>query len=396
MEAMREAFILSACRTPIGRFLGALKSFSAVQLGTIVVEEAARRAGLSKDDVDEVIMGCVLTGGLGQNPARQAAIRAGIPPRVAAMTINKVCGSGLKSVTLAAQGIQVGDIDVAVAGGMESMTNAPHLLLGAREGYRMGDVQVVDSMIHDGLWDAYDDYHMGCTGEVVARRYGVSRQEQDQFSVLSHEKAVRALAQGLFREETVAVPIPQRKGDPVLFSEDEGPRSDSTLEGLARLKPVFEKDGTVTAGNASQLSDGAAALAVASGEAVKRLGLRPIARVVASATSGIEPSLVMMAPLEAVRKARGRAGWSENDVDLYEINEAFAVQAVALCREIPLDPEKLNVHGGSVALGHPIGASGARILTTLLHALKSRRARRGVAALCLGGGNAVAMAVEIV
>ncbi len=391
---MKEALIVSACRTPIGKFLGSLKPFSAVELGTLVVGEAIARAGIAKEDVDEVIMGNVLSAGLGQNPARQTAIRSGLPPRVAAMTINKVCGSGLKAVTLAAQGIQVGDIEAAVAGGMESMSNAPHLLLNSRDGYRMGNVEVVDSMIHDGLWDAYDDCHMGCTGEVVAERYHVSREEQDRYSTLSHEKAARAIRDGLFKDEIVAVKIPQKKGDPTWFECDEGPRSDTTMEALGRLRPVFQKDGTVTAGNASQLSDGASALMVASEQAVGRLGLRPLARVVASATSGIEPALVMMAPLEAIRKVCGRAGWKVEDVDLFEVNEAFAVQAVALSREIPLDPKKLNVHGGSVALGHPIGASGARVLTTLLYAMKTRAARRGVAALCLGGGNGVAMAVE--
>ncbi len=376
--------------------MGSLKPFSAVQLGTLVVGEAIRRAGVDKEVVDEVIMGNVLSAGLGQNPARQTAIRSGVPPRVAAMTINKVCGSGLKAVTLAAQGIQVGDIETAVAGGMESMTNAPHLLLGSRDGYRMGNVEAVDSMIHDGLWDAYDDCHMGCTGEIVAERYHVAREDQDRYSAASHEKAVRAIREGLFKEEIVPVEIPQRKGDPVVFNEDEGPRADTALESLARLRPVFQKDGTVTAGNASQLSDGAAALTVASEEASQRFGLRPLARIVASATSGIEPALVMMAPLEAIRKVCARAGWKVEDVDLFEVNEAFAVQAVALAREIPLDPERLNVHGGSVALGHPIGASGARVLTTLLYALRARGARRGVAALCLGGGNGVAMAVETV
>ncbi len=391
---MKEAFIISACRTPIGRFLGALTPFSAIQLGTLVVGEAIRRAGIPKEAVDEVIMGNVLQAGLGQNPARQAALGAGLPPAVSAMTINKVCGSGLKAVTLAAQGIQVGDIEVAVAGGMESMTNAPHLLLGARHGYRMGDAKAVDSMIHDGLWDAYNDYHMGCTGEVVAKKYQVSREDQDGYAARSHARAVEAIAKGRFQAEIVPVEIPQRKGDPVVFSQDEGARADSTVDALARLKPVFDPQGSVTAGNASQLSDGASALVVASEAAVKRLGCKPLARVAASATSGIEPELVMMAPQGAIAKVMERAAWSDTDVDLYELNEAFSVQAVALCREIPLDPDRVNVHGGAVALGHPIGASGARILTTLLHALQARGRRRGVASLCLGGGNAVAMAVE--
>ncbi len=376
--------------------MGALSSFSAVQLGTLVVAEAIRRAGLPEGEVDEVIMGNVLQAGLGQNPARQTALGAGLPTSVAAMTINKVCGSGLKSVTLAAQGIQVGDIEVAVAGGMESMTNAPHLLLGARQGFRLGNAEAVDSMVHDGLWDVYENYHMGCTGEVVARKYEVGRRDQDGYSVRSHARAVKAAREGLFDDEILPVEVPRRKGDPLLVGQDEGPREDTSAESLARLRPVFDKEGTVTAGNASQISDGAAALAVASEEAASRLGSRPLARIVASATSGVDPSLVMMAPQGAIAKVLHRAGWTDADVDLYELNEAFAVQAVALCREIPLDPERVNVHGGAVALGHPIGASGARILTTLLHALRARGGRRGVASLCLGGGNGVAMAVELV
>ncbi len=376
--------------------MGALSSFSAVQLGTLVVAEAIRRAGLPEGEVDEVIMGNVLQAGLGQNPARQTALGAGLPTSVAAMTINKVCGSGLKSVTLAAQGIQVGDIEVAVAGGMESMTNAPHLLLGARQGFRLGNAEAVDSMVHDGLWDVYENYHMGCTGEVVARKYEVGRRDQDGYSVRSHARAVKAAREGLFDDEILPVEVPRRKGDPLLVGQDEGPREDTSAESLARLRPVFDKEGTVTAGNASQISDGAAALAVASEEAASRLGSRPLARIVASATSGVDPSLVMMAPQGAIAKVLHRAGWTDAEVDLYELNEAFAVQAVALCREIPLDPERVNVHGGAVALGHPIGASGARILTTLLHALRARGGRRGVASLCLGGGNGVAMAVELV
>lgn len=395
IKGMKEAFIISACRTPVGKFLGALTPFSAVQLGTLVVEEAVRRAGISPLRVDEVIMGNVLQAGLGQNPARQAALGAGLPPAVAAMTVNKVCGSGLKSVTLAAQGIQVGDIDVAVAGGMESMTNAPYLLPGARRGFRMNDAKAVDSMIHDGLWDAYEDYHMGCTGEVVAEKYEVDREAQDAYAARSHSRAAKADSEGLFKAEIVPVEVPQRKGEPLRFERDEGIRADTSAAALARLKPVFKQDGSVTAGNASQLSDGAAALVVASEEAVKRLGRRPLARIVASATSGIEPQLVMMAPEGAIAKVMRRAGWSDSDVELYELNEAFSVQAVALCRKLPLDEERVNVHGGAVALGHPIGASGARILTTLLYALKARGGRRGVASLCLGGGNAVAMAVEM-
>ncbi|HSR68158.1 MAG TPA: acetyl-CoA C-acetyltransferase [Acidobacteriota bacterium] len=392
---MRDAFIVSACRTPIGKFQGAFASLTAIQLGTVAVGEAIRRAGLSARDVDEVIMGNVLQAGLGQNPARQAALGAGLPATVSAMTINKVCGSGLKSVTLAAQGIAVGDIEVAVAGGMESMTQAPYLLLKAREGYRLGHGQLVDTMIHDGLWDVYNDYHMGNTAEVICDKYSISREAQDEYAVASHEKAVAAAQAGRFHDEIVAVPVPQRKGDPVTVESDEGPRPGSSLEGLAKLRPAFQKDGRVTAGNASQISDGASALAVASQEAVERLGLKPLARIVASATVGVEPEMVMMAPVGAVTKVRQRAGWGDDDVDLYEINEAFAAQCVAVCQELPLDRGKVNVHGGSVALGHPIGASGARVLTTLLYALKQHGGQRGIASLCLGGGNGVAMAVEL-
>lgn len=376
--------------------MGSLQSFSAVDLGKVVVAEAIRRAGLEPDSIDEVIMGNVLSAGLGQNPARQAALGAGIPNSVAALTINKVCGSGLKAVTLAAQGIQVEDIRIAVAGGMESMTNAPFLLLKGRSGLRMGNAELVDSLIHDGLWDAYNDYHMGCTGEVVAERFGASRGAQDEFALRSHQKATEAFQEGLFEEEIVTVEVPRRKQDPMLFRQDEGPRADTSIAGLARLRPVFQEDGTVTAGNASQISDGAAACTVAGEDTVSELGLEPMARIVASATAGLAPELVMMAPQLAIGKVLERAGWSDSDVDLYEVNEAFAAQGVALCQEIPLDPERVNVHGGAIALGHPIGASGARVLTTLLYALQHRGAKRGVASLCLGGGNAVAMAVELV
>ncbi|HSR54229.1 MAG TPA: acetyl-CoA C-acetyltransferase [Acidobacteriota bacterium] len=393
---MRNAFIVSACRTPIGRFQGAFASLSAIQLGSKCVAEAMRRARISPQDVDEVIMGNVLQAGLGQNPARQAALGADLPVSVSAMTINKVCGSGLKSVTLAAQGIAVGDIEVAVAGGMESMTRAPHMLLKAREGYRLGHGELVDSMIHDGLWDAYNDYHMGNTAEVICDKYSVSREAQDEYAAASHRKAVEAAENGRFEEEIVPVEVPQRKGDPVVVKADEGPRPGTSTEGLSHLRPVFKVDGRVTAGNASQISDGASALLVASEEAVERLGLEPVARIVASATVGVEPEMVMMAPVGAVQKVRQRAGWDDGDIDLYEVNEAFAAQCVAVCQELPLDKEKVNVHGGSVALGHPIGASGARVLTTLLFALKQHGGKRGVASLCLGGGNGVAMAVEMV
>ncbi len=392
---MKNAYILSACRTPIGRFQGAFRTFSAVQLGTIAVGEAVRRAGISEESIDEVIMGNVLSAGLGQNPARQAALRSGLPNSVSAMTINKVCGSGLKSVTLASQGIQVEDIEVAVAGGMESMTNAPYLVPQGRSGFRMGNAEVVDSMVHDGLWDAYEDYHMGCTAEVISDQYNVDREAQDRFAYESHRKAIAARQAGRFDEEIVPVEVPQRKGDPLVVSQDEGPREDSSVEALARLRPVFQKDGRVTAGNASQISDGASALVVASESAAQQLDCSPMARIVATATTGVEPSMVMMAPVSAIRKVRERAGWREADVDLYEVNEAFSAQGVAVCQELPLDREKVNVHGGAVALGHPIGASGARILTTLLFALKCRGLKRGIASLCLGGGNGVAMAVEM-
>jgi acetyl-CoA C-acetyltransferase len=381
-------------RTAIGKFLGALAPLSAPQLGAIAVREAVARAGLDPALVDEVILGNVVQAGIGQNPARQAALGAGLPPKVAAMTVNKVCGSGLKAVILAAQAIQVGDIEIAVAGGMESMTNAPFLLAKARDGLRLGDAKLVDAVVHDGLWDAYEDYHMGCTGEVVAEKYHVSRAEQDEYSLNSHRKAVAAMEACRFESQIVPVPIPQRKGEPLLFKRDEGPRADTTLEALSTLKPAFKENGTVTAGNSSSMNDGAAALVIASEQAAKRLGKQPMARIVGQAVSGIEPALVMMAPVEAVEKLLKKLNWDRDSVDLYELNEAFAVQSVALIRELKLDPAKVNVNGGAVALGHPIGASGARILVTLLHEMIRRNARRGIAALCLGGGNAVALAVE--
>jgi acetyl-CoA C-acetyltransferase len=391
---MNQPVIVSAVRTAIGKFLGALAPLSAPQLGAIAVREAVARAGLDPALVDEVILGNVVQAGIGQNPARQAALGAGLPPKVAAMTVNKVCGSGLKAVILAAQAIQVGDIEIAVAGGMESMTNAPFLLAKARDGLRLGDAKLVDAVVHDGLWDAYEDYHMGCTGEVVAEKYHVSRAEQDEYSLNSHRKAVAAMEACRFESQIVPVPIPQRKGEPLLFKRDEGPRADTTLEALSTLKPAFKENGTVTAGNSSSMNDGAAALVIASEQAAKRLGKQPMARIVGQAVSGIEPALVMMAPVEAVEKLLKKLNWDRDSVDLYELNEAFAVQSVALIRELKLDPAKVNVNGGAVALGHPIGASGARILVTLLHEMIRRNARRGIAALCLGGGNAVALAVE--
>lgn len=391
---MTDALILSGARTPVGRLLGALKDLSAVDLGTIAARAAVERAGIDPTVVDEVIMGNVIQAGNGQNPARQVALRAGIPDKVAALTINKVCGSGLKAVMLAANGIRLGEIDVAVAGGMESMSGAPYLLKSARQGYRLGNGELIDSMIHDGLWCAFDDWHMGCTGEVVAERYGVTREEQDQYALNSHRKAVAAIKEGRFDKEIVAVEIPQKRGNPIVIKIDEGPREDTSLEALAKLRPAFKDGGTVTAGNAPGVNDGGAALVIASTEMARKLDRKPIARVVAQATSGVEPKLVMMAPVTAIQKTLERAGWDLADVDLIELNEAFSVQAVAITRELGIDPARLNVNGGAVALGHPIGASGARILVTLLHEMERRNSRRGLAALCLGGGNAVAMAVE--
>ncbi len=391
---IQESVIISATRTPIGKFQGSLKPFSAPQLGSLAVRAAIERAGLEANQIDEVIMGCVLQAGLGQNPARQAALQAGIPDQVAALTINKVCGSGLKSVMLAAQSIALGDNDIIVAGGMESMSNAPYLMPKARDGYRMGNGEIVDAMIHDGLWCAFDDWHMGETGEVVAEKYQITRQQQDEYAAASQQKASAAIQAGRFKDEITPVSIPQRKGDPIVFDTDEGPRTDTTLESLSKLRPAFRKDGTVTAGNASTINDGAAACVVTSLETAQRLGRAPLARIVAQATTGIEPKLVMMAPLEAVRKVATKAGWKLQDVDLFELNEAFSSQSVALVQQLELDPAKVNVNGGAVALGHPIGASGARVLVTLLYELRKRNAKRGIASLCLGGGNAVALAVE--
>ncbi|HEX8284355.1 MAG TPA: acetyl-CoA C-acetyltransferase [Pyrinomonadaceae bacterium] len=394
MPERREAVIISAARTATGKFLGALKGFTAPQLGSMAVREAVRRAGVAVEEVDEVIMGCVVQAGLGQNPARQAALHGGIPFGVSAVTINKVCGSGLKSVMMAAQGIQLGDADVVVAGGMESMSNAPFLLRQAREGLRMGDSKLIDSMIHDGLWCAFENYHMGNTGEVVAERYNVTREEQDEYALNSHRKAAAAIKAGKFKDEILPVEIPQKKGAALVFDTDEPVREDTSLEALAKLRPAFRETGTVTAGNAPGVNDGASALVVTSEERARQLGVEPLARVAAQATSGIQPELVMMAPVEAIRKVLRKAGWSLGEVDLIELNEAFSVQAIAIIRELGLDPERVNVNGGAVALGHAIGQSGSRLLTTMLYEMKRRDARRGLAALCLGGGNAVAMAVE--
>jgi len=391
---MREAVILSAVRTPTGKFLGALKSVSATDLGALVIREAVRRADVDAGQVDEVIMGNVVSAGLGQAPARQAALKGGLPHKVSALTINMVCGSGLKAVMLAAQGIASDETDLVVAGGMESMSNCPYLLPKAREGMRLGHGEVLDSMLLDGLWDAYGDYHMGCTGEIVAERYGITREQQDRYALDSHRKAIAAIKAGKFRDEILPVSIPRKKGESQVFADDEPPREDTSLEALARLKPAFKEGGTVTAGNAPGVNDGAAALVVTSAETARALGRKPLARIVAQAVSGLDPSLVMMTPVEAVRKIWARTGWSAETVDLVELNEAFAVQPLAVCRELGLDMAKVNVNGGAVALGHPIGASGARLLTTLLYALRDRELTRGVVTLCLGGGNGVALAVE--
>jgi len=392
---MEQPVILSAVRTPVGKFMGGLSPLAATALGAKVVAEAVRRAGIEAKLVDEAIMGNVVQAGLGQNPARQAALRGGLDPRVAAMTINKVCGSGLKAVALAAQAVALGESEAVVAGGMESMSNCPYLLKGARTGYRLGNAELIDSMINDGLWDAYENFHMGQTAELVADKYKISREDQDRFALESHQKAVRAIKSCFFGEQIVPVEIPQKKGEPVVIKTDESPREDTSMEALAKLKPAFKKDGTVTPGNAPGTNDGAAALVVTSEATAARLGKTPMARIVAQAVSGVEPKWVMMAPVDAVEKVLAKTGWDrDKDVDLYELNEAFAVAAIAVTRVLRLNPEKVNVNGGAVALGHPIGASGARMLVTLLYELQRRNLKRGIAALCLGGGNAVALAVE--
>jgi acetyl-CoA C-acetyltransferase len=404
-RSVKQAFIVSAARLPTGKFLGALKEFTAPQLGAIAVREAVARAGIDPLSVEECLMGNVVSAGLGQNPARQAALGGGLGDHVASTTVNKVCGSGLKTVMLAAQGIAAGDFDIAVAGGMESMSNCPYLLKRVREGLRLGNGELIDSMINDGLWCAFENCHMGMSGEAVARKYGIGRAEQDAYAAASHYKAVQAIKSGAFRDEIVAVQIPQRKGPPVVFDRDEPVREDTNEATLAALKPAFVTDGTgtVTAGNAPGVNDGAAALVVMSEERAAALsgggagagaGVTPLACIVAQATSGLPPKWVMMTPVEAVRKVLTKAGWTLDDVDLIELNEAFAVQALAVTRELGVDPSKVNMHGGAVALGHPIGASGARVLTTLLYSMKQQNARRGIATLCLGGGNGVALAVE--
>jgi acetyl-CoA C-acetyltransferase len=393
---MEEIVIVSGVRTPVGKFQGALSELSATQLGAIAVREAVRRAGIDAGTVDECIMGNVVSAGLGQNPARQAALHGGLSPSVGAMTINKVCGSGLKAVALAAQAIQTGNSEIVVAGGMESMTNAPYLLPQARSGFRMGNGLAVDSMVNDGLWDSFNNYHMGQTAENVAEKYKITREEQDEYALNSHRNAAEAWKECRFKSQVVPVEIPaKKKGQaPTLFERDESIREDASLEALRALKPAFKKDGTVTAGNAPGVNDAAAALVVMSAAKAKSLELQPIVRIRAQATSGVDPAWVMMAPVTGVQKVLARAGWTADNVDLFELNEAFAVQAIAVTRELGIPLEKMNVNGGAVAIGHPIGASGARVLVTLIYEMIRRDVHRGVAALCLGGGNSVAMAVE--
>ena len=390
---MREVVIVSAVRTPVGKFLGGLSSLSAVELGAIAVRAAVDRAGIDSAKVDECIMGCVLPAGLGQNPARQAALRGGIPDSVSALTINMVCGSGLRAVGLAAQAIAQGDTEIAVAGGMESMSNAPYLLPGARKGMRMGDSPAVDSMVRDGLWCACEDFHMGETAELVADKHGFTREQQDQFALDSHRKAAAAWNEGRFDAEVVPVEIPGKKGSTTV-TRDESVREDTSLEALGSLKPAFRKQGTVTAGNAPGVNDAAAAVVVMSADKARELKLKPLATIRAQATSGVAPRWVMLAPVTGIRKVLDRAGWGLSDVDLFELNEAFAVQALGVTKELGLGLERVNVNGGAVAIGHPIGASGARVLVTLLHEMQRRNVKKGVAALCLGGGNSVAMALE--
>jgi acetyl-CoA C-acetyltransferase len=397
---MEEVVIVSAVRTPTGKFQGSLSGFSAVQLGALAVREAVRRAGVAPEQIDECIMGNVVSAGLGQNPGRQAALGGGLPPSVSAMTINKVCGSGLKAVALAAQAIQTGNAEIVVAGGMESMTNAPYLLPQGRNGFRMGDAKVVDAMIRDGLWEIYNDYHMGVTGENVAEKHSITREQQDVYALASHQKAAAAQKAGAFKDEMLPVEIPsKKKGEAAeVLDRDESVREDASLEALRVLKPAFKKDGTVTAGNAPGVNDGAAAVVVTSARKAAELKLEPLVRIRAQATSGVDPKWVMLAPVIGIQRVLKKAGWTKEQVELYELNEAFAVQALGVMKEVGLDtPElaaRVNVNGGAVAMGHPIGASGARVLTTLIYALLHRNLHRGVAALCLGGGNSVAMAVE--
>ena len=391
---MKDVVIVSACRTPIAKFQGGLSAFRAPDLGALAIQEALRRANVPAAAVEEVIFGNVLTAGLGQNPARQAAIKSGIPNTVSSFTVNKVCGSGLKSVMLAAQAIRAGDADIIVAGGQESMTNAPYLLPEARAGVRLGHGKLIDSMVWDGLWDIYNDFHMGNTAELVAKKFEITRRQQDEFAAASHQKAADATKNGRFDAEKFAIKIPQKKGDPISFNEDESVRGDTTADAMAKLKPAFDPAGTVTAANASSINDGAAALVIMSADKAREMGLKPLARITAYASGGCAPEWVMMAPEKSIGACATKLKKKPSDFDLHEINEAFSVAAIALMRVLDLDPKKVNVNGGAVALGHPIGASGARILVTLLHAMQQRDARTGMASLCLGGGNAVSLAVE--
>ena len=393
---MDEIVIVSGVRTPVGKFQGSLSDVSAPRLGAVVVREAVQRAHLQPEQIDECIMGNVVSAGLGQNPARQAALFGGLPPEVSAVTVNMVCGSGLRAVALGAQSIQTDNAEIIVAGGMESMTNAPYLLPQARSGFRMGNAVAIDSMVNDGLWDVYNDFHMGHTAELVAEKYGISREDQDCFALLSHQKAAAAWREGRYAPEVVPVEIPaKKKGQPpILFERDESIREDASIEALRALKPAFKKDGTVTAGNAPGVNDAAAAVVIMSAAKARALGLTPMARIVAHATSGVDPKWVMMAPVSGARKAAARAGWTFDSIDLFEFNEAFAVQALAIMRELGIPPQKVNVNGGSVAIGHAIGASGARVLVTMMYEMARRNVHRGLAALCLGGGNSVAMCIE--
>ena len=395
MSDTKQAVIISAARTPTGKFQGALKGFTAPQLGAIAIKEAVKRAGVDPAKVDEVIMGCVVQAGIGQAPARQAAMKAGLPPEVSALTVNMVCGSGLRAVALAGQSVQLGDAEFVVAGGMESMSNIPYALQTAREGFRMGNQTATDLMIHDGLWCPFENWHMGNTGEVVAEKHQITRETQDDFAYNSHRKAAEAQAEGRFKEEIIPIEIPQKKGDPMVLDYDEPVRPDTTVESLGKLRPVFKKDGgTVTAGNAPGVNDGASALVVTSSDEASELGVEPLGRIVSYAVSGIEPKYIMLAPVEGVRRAVAKAGWKLEDVELFELNEAFSVQALGVMKELGINPDFVNVNGGAVAMGHAIGNSGGRVLTTLLYEMKRRGAKRGVAGLCLGGGNSVAMAVE--
>jgi acetyl-CoA C-acetyltransferase len=395
MADVRDAVIIGAARTPTGKFQGLLKDFTAPELGAIAIKAAVERAGVAPEDVDEVIMGCVVQAGVGQAPARQAALKAGLPPEVSALTVNMVCGSGLRAVALASQAIKLGDSEVVVAGGMESMSNVPYALQTARNGFRMGNQTVTDLMIHDGLWCPFENWHMGNTGELVAEKHQITRETQDEYAYNSHRKAHEAQQAGYFKDEIVPIEIPQKKGEPIVLDYDEPVRPDTTAESLGKLKPAFKKDGgTVTAGNAPGVNDGGSAIVVTSMERAREMGVEPLARVVASATSGIEPKYIMLAPVQGVKNVLEKAGWTMESVDLFELNEAFSVQALGVMKELGLMMEKVNVNGGAVALGHAIGNSGGRVLTTLLYEMKRRDAKRGIAALCLGGGNSVAMAVE--